>query len=335
MNLSEKQLEIVNATEPYIAVRAAAASGKTHTLTEFARKLLRDGQDPSRIAVITYTRMAAARLVEALGRDARAEMYVGTVHSLAAYFMSKHGKGGLIKEAAENVEFDKLFKACEDIDCTNAFDWVLLDEAQDSSAEQLEFIFKSLQPSHAFVVFDDRQTIYEEASTLEDYLGDFKFYPLNENYRNKKNILNFAKRCFRHDTDKEDDSIAMYDGGHVTMMDHFDPTILDTIDPKDYKKWAFLAPTNLDITKLEAILKRKNIPYAKFKQGQITKNQLEKIMNDNVIKLLTVHSAKGLEWENVLVYDVRHIMFTGFWYRNELQYVAATRAKNNLIWSRK
>ena len=54
-------------------------------------------------------------------------------------------------------------------------------------------------------------------------------------------------------------------------------------------------------------------------------------MNENSIKLLTIHTAKGLEANNVIVYGAQ-------WNNDEeirINYVAATRAKNLLIWMNK
>ena len=69
MELTELQKKIINAPENKIAVDACAAALKTSTLIEKVRKLLRDGNDPSSIAVITFTRMAANELIDRLGED--------------------------------------------------------------------------------------------------------------------------------------------------------------------------------------------------------------------------------------------------------------------------
>ena len=51
-------------------------------------------------------------------------------------------------------------------------------------------------------------------------------------------------------------------------------------------------------------------------------------MRMNTVKVLTIHSAKGLEAKNVVVIGAR------FWNEEEkrLSYVAATRARDLLIW---
>ena len=95
-----------------------------------------------------------------------------------------------------------------------------------------------------------------------------------------------------------------------------------------YKEWAILVRTNADVTKFTRELARFNIPTQTFKQGDLTKSQLEKMMKEDKVKILTVHSAKGLAWNNVIAYDLR-------WWNDEevrINYVAATRARDNLIW---
>ena len=61
------------------------------------------------------------------------------------------------------------------------------------------------------------------------------------------------------------------------------------------------------------------------------KMAIEEKINENSIKVLTIHTAKGLEADNVIVYGT-------LWRNNEevrINYVAATRAKNLLIWMNK
>ena len=51
-------------------------------------------------------------------------------------------------------------------------------------------------------------------------------------------------------------------------------------------------------------------------------------MAQNRVKVLTVHSAKGLEWDNVAVIGMRYTIGE----ERNVCYVAATRARENLIW---
>ena len=336
MELSTKQKEIINSKYNRIAVRAAAASGKTTLLTEKVRSLLVNGVTPSTIAVITYTRMAAANLIERLGDDYKDGIYIGTVHSLAAHFLSKYGKGGIIKQAAEDEDFDTLFLECQGLILKGEYNWVLLDEGQDSSAQQLEFIFKLLEPENIFVVYDDRQCIFEEKNRLDNYIKSEKLYvySMNENYRNCPSILKFAKTQLKG-SKLTDDSIACNNIPGMVWRDSYTFDLFSIIPEDDYNNWAVLAPTNQDLEFLKHQLEQFDIPYATFKQGSITKAQLNKLMSENTVKLLTIHSAKGLEWDNVIVYDTTHFMLKAAWYAASLRYVAATRAKKRLYWLKK
>lgn len=82
--LDEKQLEIVNSTEPRIIVEAGGGSGKTYTLIERVKKLLLDGVKPENMVIITFTNMAAEELKERLiGVPGIGDCFVGTIHSFA------------------------------------------------------------------------------------------------------------------------------------------------------------------------------------------------------------------------------------------------------------
>lgn len=82
--LDEKQMEIVNSTEPRIIVEAGGGSGKTKTLIERVKKLLNDGVEPSNIVCITFTNMAAEEMKERLiDIPGIGDCFIGTIHSFA------------------------------------------------------------------------------------------------------------------------------------------------------------------------------------------------------------------------------------------------------------
>lgn len=306
----------------------------TTTLTEKVRQLLRDGTPPTSIAVITFTRMAAAELVERLGDDYKDGLFVGTIHSLGARFLAINGLGGRIKQIAEDEDFDKIFELCKDLSIKKSYDWVLVDEMQDTGEKEMEFIFDLIDPEHYFVVFDTRQSIYSFKGARPDLLmkylrGNAKFYPLSQNFRNSRNILSYAQRIISR-TGNYDDSECMYGlGGEIYEIEYSIDTLVNHIkNNPPYKEWAILTRTNADVTKISNDLARFGIPTQTFKQGDLTKSQLEKMMKEDKVKVLTVHSAKGLAWDHVAVYDLR-------WWNDEevrINYVAATRARKSLLW---
>lgn len=334
MELSKLQQEIVNAPENKIIVMAAAASGKTRVLTERARKLLRDGINPTDIAVITFTNLAAQELRERLVEDYKDGIYIGTIHGLANKFLVTHGisTGKLI----ENEEFDGFFTLLQqNPSCVKHIPYILLDEAQDSSWEEFNFIFNMIQPDSFFVCGDVRQSIYgfrnAEPQLMLDLAHDFgaTLYDLNENYRNGSNILSYAKRILQR-IGTTDSSVPMRYGGTVYEGNCDIENIVQWINKHGtYKDWAILCSTNTEIEWLMGKLEEYKIPTVTFKQGKMTKKQLETAMKDNVVKVLTRHSAKGLEFPYVIVYN------PSWWGGDEakrVNYVAATRARDILMW---
>ena len=159
-----------------------------------------------------------------------------------------------------------------------------------------------------------------------------KTYSLNENYRNAPAILNFAKGIINKISN--DDSIPMrkdYQG--LVRQANFSITqIIDILKKQTrYDNWFFLCRWNKQIDEVCMYLEKNNIPYTTFKKSQLTKNELDERMKENSIKVLTIHTAKGLEADNVIVYGSQ-------WKTAEeirVNYVAATRAKNLLIWMNK
>ena len=102
----------------------------------------------------------------------------------------------------------------------------------------------------------------------------------------------------------------------------------------DYIDWFILVRTNKDIVKLETLLNLLDIPYVSFKKGEMTLEEMRKFMAENKVKLLTVHTSKGLESKNVLLYGNFPIKQKPYLRNNDeikIQYVGMTRAMENLI----
>lgn len=336
MELSKLQQEIINDSNDKIVLLSCSASGKTRTLTEKVRQVLKNGTDPKKIAVITFTNMAAEELRQRLGEDYKDGIFIGTIHSLANQFLLNYGVD--TKKTIENEDFDNLFYLVKkNLECIKEIDFLALDEAQDSDKQQFDFIFKMINPKKFFVVGDLRQHIYSFAGADSKLLykltqqENVKTLSLNENYRNSKEILKFAKKIIKP-TGLEDDSIPMVKlKGKVIETYISDNAIVKGFEKnKDYKNWAVLAWSNATVDRIYKLLTKNHIPCETFKQGNLTKEELKQKMNNNSVKILTIHSAKGLEWNNVIVKETR----IGNSNENRfLMYVAATRAKETLYWN--
>ena len=333
MELSKLQQSIINAPCNRSVVISSAASGKTKILTEKVRQILRAGVNPRDIAVITFTNMAAAELRQRLGDDYKEGLFVGTVHALANYMLCMGGVS--TKKVLNEEKFDELFELIkENPSCVRHLEWILLDEAQDSDKSQFQFLFEMIKPDCFFVVGDPKQMIYSfrgSDSTLMMRLGNTpgaRIFDMNENYRNGKEILGFAKRLIRP-TGLIDTSIPMCNYlGEVEEIPYNSSTILQLVKEGQYGDWAILTRTNQEIADIGTLLKKEKIPFDTFKQGDLSKDELNTKMNQNTVKVLTVHSAKGLEFLNVIVVGARYYNAE----ERNVCYVAATRAKNRLIW---
>ena len=222
MELSKLQQEIVESPYAKIVVIASAACGKTKTLTERVRHWLRAGVPASEICAITFTKAAADEMQTRLADDYKDGMFIGTIHALAARCLVMSGQGGKVGKAIDEENFDKFFRYIkEDPSCVFHYKYVLVDEAQDLAHDEYYFIFNMIKPEHFFVVGDFRQNIYESlknasAKYMLQLLNEpgVRQYDLNENYRNKANILNYAKKALRR-ISLEDNSIPMQIGGTI------------------------------------------------------------------------------------------------------------------------
>lgn len=333
MHLSEQQKRIVKATEDKIVVTAAAASGKTHTLVERIKYNLKKDVDPKKIVIITFTNYAANEISERLKNK---DVFVGTIHSYANYLLVS--KGYYTKNYLEAEEFDKLFEMIKlHPDCIREVEYLYLDEAQDSNLAQFEFLLERVRPKNYMLIGDWRQSIYRWNGAAPTFIlnlkkrPEVKSYELMENYRNDFEILLYAKEIIRlAGIDYLDHSLCMSDDpGEVEVIDYSLNEIVGYIKRYDtYKDWFVLCRTNEQVETISNFFLKSKIPYSTFKKSHFTNNQIKKLLQEDTVKILTIHAAKGLESKNVIVIGANL-------YNEEekcISYVAATRAKNRLIW---
>ena len=333
--LSNTQKEIYNATDDKIVVIAAPASGKTRLLTEKVKKAIEDNE--GRIVVITFTNAAAEEMSKRIGEKAK-DMFIGTIHSYANYLLLSNGID--TNEYIQEEQFDELFELIrENRNMIEKVDYLFLDEAQDSTETQFEFILDMINPRKFFIVADHRQSIYGWNGGRPDILIDLTMEPdvvtynLHENFRNGQNILEFARRLIRPLGPKYYDTSTWKSGidGMVVEMDYRIPTLIKYIEQNaQYGKWFILTRTNSELDTVYTALENRDIPCESFKRAELDATELNKKLENDTVKVLTIHTAKGLENDYVAVIGAR------FYNPEErrIAYVAATRAKKMLLWIR-
>jgi len=94
-DLNSEQLAVATAGGGPALVVAGAGSGKTRALTYRLAWLVRNGVDPSRILLVTFTNRAAREMlsrVEVLVQQKTRDIWGGTFHHIANRILRQHGK---------------------------------------------------------------------------------------------------------------------------------------------------------------------------------------------------------------------------------------------------
>ena len=340
MSLSKLQQEILDNDDPVIFVDSSAAAGKTRMIVAKIQKEL--DANKGKVVAFTFTNAAAEEIRERIKVVDKDNLFIGTIHSYCVYLLLRAGYDE-VKTLCDKEDFDGFFEliqkypnAAEPVYCT------LCDEMQDCDEDQFNFIFNIIKSKKYFCCYDKKQSIFRWRGARPELLRKYieeknaTVLSLNENYRNCAEILEYAKNIIRlAGRDYIDNSIAMRkDKGKVYTNRQYNlDAIVNTIrkmtqENKNYCDWFILARTNDQLQEVARVLKRYNLPYATFKKSEFDNKELAAKMKENTIKLLTIHTAKGLEAKNVIVIGAR------FYNLEEkcISYVAATRAKEMLVW---
>lgn len=334
--LSNKQEQIITTNARKVIVIASAASGKTTVLVERTKYLLQSGINPNEIVVITFTNAAAEELSERLNHPRG--VFIGTIHGYCNYLLLSGGYD--TSDILENEDFDRLFtKIKKHLNCIRPVKHLLLDESQDSTPQQFEFLLDMVNPQNYMLVGDHKQSIYRWNHADPQYLIDLSHnddvvtYDLNENYRNGSKILDYAKGIIKMaGLDYMDNSIPMRNvTGKVIDIPYSPQAIARSIKQYgNYKDWFVLTRTNSQADEMMEVLRANGVPCDTFKRSQLDNHETYQKMQEDTVKVLTIHVSKGLECKNVVVVGAK------FYNIEEkcISYVAATRARDLLVWTR-
>ena len=339
---TEIQKQVITTDKPHVLVASAAASGKTQTLVGRIKYLLEQGVPPEEIVAITFTNNAASVMYERLGYPNG--LFIGTIHSYCNYLL--RGNAIDTSKIIEEERFDDLFEEIkQNPQCLKPVTHLISDESQDVSRLQFEF-YEMINPDNYMYFYDIRQTLFAWRDADPDYLvskeyeNDVTVYYMRQNFRNLPDILRFAKKfLYRLGPFYDDDSIAMRESdgkphvleGNYTPSEAVEALMLakKRMDTR-WGDWFVLCRTNADIELFKTLFAQHDIPTDTFKQSELTNSQIQDRLNADTVKVLTVHSAKGLESKCILSYNIRA-------YNNDeakVCYVSATRARDFLIWAK-
>lgn len=223
-------------------------------------------------------------------------------------------------------------------------EYVFVDELQDVGTLEYAFI-KSLNAENYFFVGDDYQSIYSfKGGNVEIFKSlvhnsEFTSYYLTNNYRNGIEIIRLADSIISQVDNKivKDITPIKTEMGQISISPKGNiSNVLSSLKhhEKSFKEWFLLVRTNKELFEMMNICERLNVPYVTFKREGMTLADLNKKMALNRIKILTVHTSKGLEVDNVILYG--NFPLTVPYYRKndeerKVMYVGITRARKRLI----
>ena len=163
----------------------------------------------------------------------------------------------------------------------------------------------------------------------------WKTYYLNNNYRSGSEIIDLANRVIAQADDViNTTSICKSNNPGKTIIDskYKIDDYLKSIT--DYKEWFVLVRTNKDLAKLEMKMNDLGIPFVSFRKGEMSLNEMRECMAEDKIKVLTIHTSKGLESKNVLLWGNFPIVQKPYLRNNDeikVLYVGITRAIDKCI----
>lgn len=240
------------------------------------------------------------------------------------------------------ITFDELLRKTTQYfkDINGKVEYLFVDEFQDIGPLEKNF-FVSLNAENYFYIGDEKQAIYGfKGGNVNFFLNlmqnkKWKTYYLNNNYRCGQKIIDLANEviCQANDVINVRSVCKSGNMGEIIIDSKYKiEQYLNNI--KDYKDWFVLVRTNKDLVKLENIMYNLKVPYVSFRKGEMTLDEMRKCMAEDKIKLLTIHTSKGLESPNVLLWGNFPIKQKPYLRNNDeikVLYVGITRAINKCI----
>lgn len=243
------------------------------------------------------------------------------------------------------ITFDELIQKCSEYfkkHNTN-IEYLFVDELQDVGYLEYNFLMDLNSPNN-FFIGDDYQSIYGfKGGDVNIFLSllkneDWKPFYMTNNYRNSSVILDYANHVINNANDiicKATYCMSKETGNlQIKQKLELDRFLTSTLQKEsDLKHWFILVRTNKDLNYLLKVLDSHKIPTVTFKQGDIDKKQMDSALAQNAVKLLTIHTSKGLEEDNVVLYGNFPIKPSSNTKSEEIKvfYVGITRARKNLI----
>ena len=340
-------------------IHGVAGSGKTLILAYRCLHLAREYDKP--ILVLCFNVTLAARLKELMiehGIEQRVMVYhfhdwCGLL--LKTYHIEPPPAGlsyvhTIVKTVVEASAAGRIPKG--------QYGAVMIDEGHDFEADWLQLVVDCVDPEHdsLLLLYDDAQSIYTKDSNLDFSLSSVgikargRTTVLRLNYRNTEEVLQFAYRFAKQyliSREEAEDQIPLIvpesAGRHgsepavrrfetVEQELEFASKCIESLHDRGMR-YADMCIVYRTASQGEAVskhLKEAGIPIQWLRNK---KNKLALNSSDDSVKLMTMHSSKGLEFPFVAIIGVNLLPHKRADEAAEakLMYVAMTRATENLL----
>jgi Nuclease-related domain/AAA domain/UvrD-like helicase C-terminal domain len=366
MQVMDLQQEQVARTlgEGHRVIHGAAGSGKTMILVFRAAHLAAAARPEQPVLVLCYNRSLADRIEHLLrqrGVDERVQ--VRTFHGWCQDLVRSYqldGTRGLTGDAYFEALAGTVERAVDSGRVPGGqYVALLIDEAHDFDDAWLRIAAQMVSPEtrSLLVLYDDAQSIYQARRRKFNFAAvgieaRGRTHVLRMNYRNTAEVLALAMHCAQGLLQgaelRGDDELQLVQPASAGRRGPL-PVLIEAADARQEAEWvverlqsahdnglalddmALLCRTKALMQPFEQALRRRGLPF----QSMGTQAFRRFDWRAPGLKLLTLHSAKGLEFPLVVVAGLQALPFKGEPMDEALRllYVAMTRATRELVLS--
>lgn len=223
-------------------------------------------------------------------------------------------------EILDKVDFDDYALLCLKIinskpNFEKPFSHVIVDEAQDLSKAQILVITKivSDETKSISIIADAAQRIYKSGFTWSEVglnVRGGRTIEFKKNYRNTVPVVNAALSLLRNEKDKSDFTTveSARGGNQKPIMAYFDNwdnqcsylkmELKKLIDSNNINSTVILSRSHVGMNKIKYFLQSNNF------NVEVIMNSEDIDFESDTVKLCTLSSVKGLEFENVFIIDL-------------------------------
>ena len=242
-------------------------------------------------------------------------------------------------KARNIISFNELIKLSTGVR-SKSIEHLLVDEFQDVGPSEYSFI-SNLPSANRFYVGDDWQSIYSfkgsNVGIFRDLVNDdddFSTLYISTNYRSNEDIVRLAESEL-DGTYKLEKNVVCIHKSEESSISYYPlyklAEVIRSID--DYSTYFILARKNNTLYNIKDRLDSLGVPSILVSNRELDLASRRQLVNSNMIKLMTIHSSKGLESDNVIIIDdmTKGSSAKSSDEEQRVKYVAYTRAKKKLI----